>query len=107
MDIHITHCQPKPETLRFLIDQSSKTQDYEAKIFNYKSTVGNHKYLIPIIQDLYIYLIPANRQLLIICWFRFRGTPYKATVNEDTPVGTTIFSAIEVDHHHEYKVYVH
>ena len=27
--------------------------------------------------------------------FRFRGTPYKATVNEDTPVGTTIFSALE------------
>jgi len=26
---------------------------------------------------------------------RFRGTPYKATVNEDTPVGTTIFSALE------------
>ena len=30
-------------------------------------------------------------------YLRFRGTPYKATVNEDTPVGTTIFSAIEVN----------
>ena len=27
----------------------------------------------------------------------FRGTPYKATVNEDIPVGTTIFSALEVE----------
>ena len=27
---------------------------------------------------------------------KFRGTPYKATINEDTPVGTTIFQAIEV-----------
>ena len=35
-------------------------------------------------------------QLMILYDFRFRGTPYKSTVNEDTPVGTTIFSAIEV-----------
>jgi hypothetical protein len=26
----------------------------------------------------------------------FRGTPYKTAVNEDTPVGATIFRAIEV-----------
>lgn len=25
----------------------------------------------------------------------FRGTPYKAAVNEDTPVGTTVFRALE------------
>jgi hypothetical protein len=25
----------------------------------------------------------------------FRGTPYKASINEDTPVGTTVFRALE------------
>ena len=25
----------------------------------------------------------------------FRGTPYKAAINEDTPVGTTVFRALE------------